>query len=246
MKRKMPTHWLLVLGFFSMLGFFSCEKSDLTPEKEMTLDELSETKAKKNKRAFKAQTKTRYRFAPILGPAIPVTVEGVEYDGTAFVPGDGFGHATHMGKVMTYFNQLSYIPKGADPTTALPAGSLAAPIADIPSYPFFLPPPPPGQPIDFTRLTRLIRKLPIPAQINGHIVNTMFVNMKNEAVFGAYVGQSFIRPESPTRVVFGGKGVFVGGTGKFECARGEFDYLGYFNPQNQDDADYNVEGWIKY
>lgn len=246
MTQKLPTRGLIFLSLFTLFGFLSCEKSDLEPEKEMTLDELEETKAKKPKRAFKAQTKTRFRFAPILGPAIPVTVDGVEYDGVAYVPGDGVGNATHMGKVTTYFNQLSYIPKGADPVTALPAGSLAAPVADVPSYPFFLPPPPPGQPIDFTRLASLVSSLPIPAQVDGKTVNTMFVNKKNEALFGAYVGQSFIRPESPTRVVFGGKGVFVGGTGKFQCASGEFDYLGYFNPQNQDDAEYTVDGWIRY
>jgi hypothetical protein len=38
----------------------------------------------------------------------------------------------------------------------------------------------------------------------------------------------------------------MGGTGKFTGATGEFDYLGYFNPQNQDDAGYTVDGWIKY
>lgn len=242
----MSTRWLLLFSFFAVMGMLSCEKSDLPSEKEMTLDALSATQGNKQKRAFKADTRTRFRFAPILGPAIPVVVNGVTYDGVAHVPGDGVGHATHMGNVVTYFNQLSYIPQGADPVTSLPAGSVAAPITEIPTYPFFLPPPPPGQPIDFTQLTNLISSLPIPTEVGGKIVNTMFVNHKNEALFGAYVGDSFVRPESPTRVVFGGKGVFVGGTGKFQSASGEFDFLGYFNPQNQDDAEYTVDGWIKY
>jgi hypothetical protein len=246
MSRTFLHKSLLPIITVGLITFASCEKSDVSADKELLAAEVGQAKGEKAARAFKANTKTRYRFAPILGPAIPVVVDGVTYDGTAYVPGDGLGNATHMGRVTTYFNQLSYVPQGADPVTTPPAGSVAAPVADVPSYPFFLPPPPPGQPIDFTRLAGLVTSLPIPSEIDGLVINTMFVNDKNEAVFGAYVGSNFIRPESPTRFVFGGKGRFMGGTGKFTGASGEFDYLGYFNPQNQDDAEYTVDGWIKY
>jgi hypothetical protein len=246
MSRTFLYRSLLPIVATGLIVFSSCEKSDVSADKNLLAGEISGAQGEKAARAFKADTKTRYRFAPILGPAIPVVVDGVTYDGTAYVPGDGVGNATHMGLVTTYFNQLSYIPQGANPVTTPPAGSVAAPVAAVPSYPFFLPPPPPGQPIDFSRLAGLITSLPIPSDIDGLVINTMFVNDKNEAVFGAYVGSSFIRPESPTRFVFGGKGRFMGGTGKFTGATGEFDYLGYFNPQNQDDAEYSVDGWIKY
>jgi hypothetical protein len=245
---KLLNHSKSILALLAMgaITFASCQKTDLPAENNLVNEEIAQAKGQKAARAFKATTKTRYRFAPIFGPAIPVIVDGVNYDGTAFVPGDGTGNATHMGNVTTYFNQLSYIPQGADPLTTPPAGSLAAPIADVPTYPFFLPPPPPGQPIDFSRLAGLVSSLPIPAVVDGLTVNTMFVNDKNEAVFGAYVGNSTIQPESATRVVFSGKGRWVGGTGKFAGATGEFTYIGFFNPQNQDDAGYTSEGWIRY
>lgn len=245
MKRVIATRGIFAL-FITAMACTSCQKQELSADSALLADGISQAKGEKSARAFKAWTKTRYRFAPILGPAIPIVINGVNYDGTAHVPGDGVGNATHMGNVTTYYNQLSYVPQGADPVTTPPAGSVAAPVSDVPSYPFFLPPPPPAQPIDFSRLAGLITSLPIPPSIDGLLINTMFVNDKNEAVFGAYVGSSFIRPESPTRFVFGGKGRFMGGTGRFAGATGEFDYLGYFNPQNQDDAEYTVDGWIRY
>jgi hypothetical protein len=246
MKRSFIYRAAIPMAAIILSVLASCEKSDVSADRQFLAGDIAQAKGEKSARAFKANTRTRYRFAPILGPAIPVVVDGVTYDGTAYVPGDGTGNATHMGNVTTYFNQLSYVAQGANPVTTPPAGSVAASISDIPSYPFFLPPPPPAQAIDFTQLAGLITSLPIPAEVDGLKVNTMFVNDKNEAVFGAYVGNSFIRPESPTRFVFGGKGRWVGGTGRFADANGEFDYLGYFNPQNQDDAGYTVDGWIKY
>lgn len=219
-----------------LLMFASCQK-------EQNPDDVSALGASGNavKRPFKATTKTVYRVAPSLSGPIPVTVGGTNYLGFLYFPGKGEGNATHMGNVKTYFNQLAYWPMGTmDPSAAPPAGSIPTPITEIPGY-FLLPPP-----IDFSDLNALITRLPIPATINGHAVNSMFVNDKDEAVFTTAAGNSFTRAESPTKVVFGGRGLILGGTGKFAKATGEFDFLGYFNPQDPNDASYGAEGWIKY
>ncbi|HSR38381.1 MAG TPA: hypothetical protein VLL95_05660, partial [Phnomibacter sp.] len=87
----------------------------------------------------------------------------------------------------------------------------------------------------------------VPRMINGKIVNSIFVNAKGEAVYTGYKEEgSFIQPLSPTAIRFGGKLAILGGTGKFANASGEGDFLGQFNPQNQDDAWYTVNGWISY
>lgn len=192
------------------------------------------------KRPFKASTVTVYRVAPSLSGPIPVSLGGTNYLGFVYFPGKGVGNATHMGNVRTYFNQLAIWPEGTtDPNAVPPSGSIPKPIVDIPGY-FLLPPP-----IDFSDLFGLINTLPIPREINGYPVNSMLVNDKNEAVFSTSVG-GFIRPESATKFVYGGKALILGGTGKFTNATGEFDFIGYFNPQNPDDAEYNVDGWISY
>ena len=219
-----------------LLMLASCQKEQLPEDVE-----AARGKCKPVVRPFKATTKTVYRVAPSLSGPIPVTVNGTNYLGFLYFPGKGEGNATHMGKVKTYFNQLAYWPLGTtDPSAAPPSGSIPTPVTEIPGY-FLLPPP-----IDFSDLSALINKLPIPATIKGYPVNSMFVNEKDEAVFTTAAGNSFTRPESPTRVVFGGRGLFLGGTGKFAKASGEFDYIGYFNPQDPNDAAYSAEGWIKY
>jgi hypothetical protein len=243
MSRTFLYRSLLPIVTAGLIVFSACEKSDVSADKQILAGEISKAQGEKAARAFKATTKTRYRISPVLGPEIPVTIDGVSYEGTIYFPGDGVGNATHMGSVTTYFNQLAYFPVGS-PQGTPPSGSISAPLTAVPGYFVYVQPPPP---IDFSRLASLITSLPIPMEVDGHIVNSMFVNDKNEAVFTTSLqGQGFIRPESPTRIVFGGKGRFLGGTGRFAGATGEFDFLGYFNPQDQDDAEYTADGWIKY
>jgi|GEM_PF-5238573 hypothetical protein len=243
MKLLKPSKSLIAWVAMGAIVFASCQKADLQAENNLVNDELTQAKGEKAARAFKASTKTRYRISPVLGPAIPVSIGGVSYEGTIYFPGDGVGNATHMGRVTTYFNQLAYFPVGS-PQGTPPSGSISAPLTAVPGYFVYVQPP---SLIDFSRLASLINTLPIPTEVDGHIVNSMFVNDKNEAVFTTSLqGEGFTRPESPTRIVFGGKGKFLGGTGKFAGATGEFEFLGYFNPQNQDDAEYTAEGWIKY
>jgi hypothetical protein len=243
MSRTFLHKSLLPIISAGLIAFSSCEKADVSSDNALLAGEISQAKGEKGARAFKATTKTRYRISPVLGPAIPVSIGGVSYEGTIYFPGDGVGNATHMGRVTTYFNQLAYFPVGS-PQGTPPSGSISAPLTAVPGYFVYVQPP---SLIDFSRLAGLIISLPIPTEVDGHIVNSMFVNDKNEAVFTTSLqGEGFIRPESPTRIVFGGKGLFLGGTGKFAGATGEFDFLGYFNPQNQDDAEYTADGWIKY
>jgi hypothetical protein len=243
MSRTFLHRAFLPLFAAGLVTLASCEKSDVSADKELLAGDIAQAKGQKAARAFKATTKTRYRISPVLGPAIDVPIGNEVYEGTIYFPGDGVGNATHMGRVTTYFNQLAYFPAGS-PQGTPPSGSIAAALTAVPGYFVYVQPP---SLIDFSRLTSLISALPIPTEVDGHIVNSMFVNDKNEAVFTTSLqGEGFIRTESPTRIVFGGKGKFLGGTGKFEGATGEFSFLGYFNPQNQDDAEYTADGWIKY
>jgi hypothetical protein len=201
------------------------------------------------RRAFKAETLTYYRFSPVLDAnfqptIIPVNVGGTDYWGMSHVPGSGTGSATHMGEVRTYFNQLAYWPVGTtDPTTTPTSGSMGAPVRDVAGYPLILPFPG-GQPFPTAQDLAFLNT--VPRIVDGLGINSVFVNAKGEAVYTAYDGNSTIIPQSPTRIVFTGKGKILGGTGKFANATGEFTYLGYFNPQNQDDAGYNTDGWILY
>ena len=82
-----------------------------------------------HKRAFKATTKTWYRVSPTT--PTPVSVNGTTYGGFARFPGGGSGNATHLGNCNIFFKQLVY---GTSPQ-APPAGSVAAPVQNVPGYP---------------------------------------------------------------------------------------------------------------
>lgn len=49
-----------------------------------------------------------------------------------------------------------------------------------------------------------------------------------------------------TRVGFRGKGIILGGRGKFDDSKGEFDFNGQFNIANSNEAEYHFDGWISY
>jgi hypothetical protein len=81
----------------------------------------------------------------------------------------------------------------------------------------------------------------------GHVVNSVLVNQKGDAVFlAAITGSGSTFPISATVIGFNGKALIVGGRGKFGKAVGEVDYEGFFNVENANDAGFNVEGWISY
>src|SRR5687767_5426442 len=129
MKKNIPAFikTLLLISTFALF-FTSCKKE------------------KEHKIPFKATTKTWYRVSPTF--PTPVIVNGKTYIGFAHFPGGGTGHATDMGNVTTFFNQLSY----SEELDAPPAGSVAAPVTAILGYPIIGLPLPLIQDGDFTEL----------------------------------------------------------------------------------------------
>ncbi len=214
-----------LLGAICLLSFlfFSCEKTKL------------------HKKSFEAKTKTFYRISPTA--PIPVDVNGASFVGFAFFPGSGSGNATHLGNCAVYFNQLTY----GTASDAPPAGSVAAPVADVPGYFITGAPLPLIQQGDFNPLAAAVASLQVPSQVYGKIINSVFENGKGDAIFiSAITGSGGTFPISQILVGFNGKALIVGGRGKFAHGVGEIDYDGYFNVADANDAEYNAKGWISY
>lgn len=161
---------------------------------------------KQQKRAFKPTTETWYRISP----AQPqwLSINGANYLGIIYFPGGGQGWATHLGNCKIFFNQLAYIQPPDDKI----AGSIAAALTDISSYLVA------G---DFTELSSAITALGIPEKVDGKIVNSVIHNKLGEAVFlSALAGSGSNFPISPTKIGYNGKGLIVGGSGRFAHATG--------------------------
>ncbi len=214
---------LLTVLFIATLLFNSCNKNDL------------------HKKPFEASIKTWYRLSPI--KPMTIDVKGTSFIATTYFPGAGTGHATYLNNCVNYFNQLAYSSSAEAP----PAGSVAVPIADVPGYPVTGGPLPLIQSGDFTSFALTVSSLHIPAEVNGKIINSVFVNSKGEAIFtSAITGSAATFPISATIIGFKGKALITGGRGIFSHAEGEIDYSGYFNVANANDAELNVKGWIAY
>ena len=194
-----------------------------------------------HKKPFKVQTSTWYRVSPTT-PA-PIEVNGTAYTSFVNFPGAGGGEASYIGECSNYFNQLAY---GTSPEGP-PAGSVAAPLTDIPSYPVIGAPLPLIQAGDFDHLSTVLSSFHIPASVHEKIINSILTNDKGDAIFfSAITGGGTTFPISPTVVGFNGKALIVTGRGKFSHAVGEVDFSGYFNLLDANDAAYNAEGWIAY
>lgn len=76
-------------------------------------------------------------------------------------------------------------------------------------------------------------------------VNSIVLDDKGNAVW-FHLLYSQTTPVSPTRIEFHGESDIVGGNGKFAGATGHVTLNGYFNPQDQQDASFWNNGWIKY
>lgn len=194
-----------------------------------------------HKQPFQVRTATWYRISPTT--PTPIVINGITYAGFAYFPGGGLGNASHLGNCTIYFNQLAYRSSPEAP----PAGSVAAPVKDVPGYPVTGAPLPLIQTGDFTALSSVISSLNIPASVYQKIVNTLVYNNKGEAIFlSAITGSGTTFPISATKIGFNGKALIVTGNGRFKHAVGEVDYNGYFNVANPNDAEYNADGWINY
>lgn len=103
------------------------------------------------------------------------------------------------------------------------------------------------QPGDFTPFDTANNSLHAPASVYNQIINSVLYNKKGDAIFtSALTGTGSTFPVSETVVGFNGKGIIVGGRGKFKHAIGEFDYSGYFSLANPNDAEYNADGRLDY
>lgn len=225
MKTKIFITRFLVIALLTTL-FASCKKENLYCD---------------IKKPFKAKIDTWYRLSPT--DPIPVEVKETTYIGFAYFPGGGTGNATHLGKCYFYFNQLAY----SGTADALPAGSIGAPVIDVINYPVTGGPLPLIQSGDFSEFSNANNNLHIPTEVHGLVVNSVFYDGKGNAIFTSAIkgsGETFLI--SKTLLGFNGKAIIVGGRGKFEHATGEFDYEGYFNIGNANDAEFNTDGWIAY
>ena len=168
-------------------------------------------------------------------------MNGVEYIGFAHFPGGGNGNATHMGSCKNYFNQLAYTNELNGPVL----GSVSAPVVDVLNYPVTGAPLPLIQPGDFNELIAANTGYHFPAAVQGKIINSVIFDERGNAVFTAALSNETF-PISEIVVGFRGKGVILGGRGRFDGSHGEFDFNGYFNVANPNDAEYQLSGWIGY
>jgi hypothetical protein len=83
-----------------------------------------------------------------------------------------------------------------------------------------------------------------PFNVPSNVSSIVFDDKGNSVWFRSAGTQAI--PVSPTRVNFTGTNNIVGGTGKFAGAAGEVTINGYFNPQDQQDASFWQNGWIRY
>lgn len=76
-------------------------------------------------------------------------------------------------------------------------------------------------------------------------VNSIVLDDKGNAIW-FHLLYSQTTPVSPARINFHGESEIVGGNGKFAGATGHVTLNGYFNPQDQQDASFWNNGWIRY
>lgn len=124
-----------------------------------------------------------------------------------------------MGRSKVYFNQL--VPFDHSPTLPIPV-HLYFPELGIPE------------------------SVMVDGQLR--IINSIVLDEKknNSIWFSLIEGSSTQQPVSATRIEFNGETDIVGGTGKFEGARGHAILSGFFNPTDTADAHTSQRGWIKY
>ena len=227
MKTTFLNKWVIFIPLFAAVLFSACKKNE-NNNSDRVID-----------KPFTMTSDTHPRISPIT----PKPMEGqpmlMAYANAA---GGGKGTATDMGEIKNWFNQLVYSPTGTNP----PTGTALAPIAEALNYPVLGAPLPLIQKNDFDELRTANTWLDIPVAVDGNIVNSVIYNDQGDAIFTSLTTDSKLMPVSPTRVNFSAEGKFVGGRGKFANATGTYTQTGFFNPDNFDEAGYNIEGKISY
>lgn len=227
MKTTFLNKWVIFIPLLAAVLFSSCKKDenddpDRVVEKQFTM--TSDTH-------------------PRISPIVPRPLEGQPtMKAYANAAGWGTGTATDMGDIKNWFNQLVYSPTGANP----PVGSALAPVVEALNYPALGAPLPLIQQNDFDELREANTWIEIPVAVDGNIVNSVIYNDQGDAIFTSLTTDAILVPVSATRVNFSAEGKFVGGRGKFANATGTYTQTGFFNPDNFDEAGYNIEGKISY
>lgn len=134
----------------------------------------------------------------------------------AWYPGGGSGNLTHLGNSNTFFNQYAVLGPNGLQTLAAPVNMFFA-----------------------SELQAVGLTIP-------NNVTTIFYKDNGKSIWCEAIGASTSVPVSPTRIEFTAQLKIIGGTRQFSCAKGEVTLYGYFNPQNNQDAGFEVDGWIKY
>jgi hypothetical protein len=193
------------------------------------------------KQHFKISITTWYRVSPT-APS-PVVVNGITYVSLANLVVGGDGTATAMGNIKSYANALAYTTDVEAP----PAGSIAAPVYDIPGYPILGAPLPLIQAGDFDGVPAVIADFNVPSSVLGNVINIVLYNNKGDALFLSNVpGTGTSTPISPTVGGYTNETLILGGAGKFIHATGKLDNTGQFSFIAPYDGQDNYDGWIIY
>lgn len=134
----------------------------------------------------------------------------------AWYPGGGSGNLTIIGNCKTFFNQYATIGPSGLQSGFAPVNMFFS--AELAAAGITIP----------------------------NTISTIFFNDKAQSIWGTTVGTGSTTPVSATRVEFTTNLSIAGGTGRFENATGDFVINGYFNPQNPQDAGFDVDGRITY
>ena len=235
MKRSFLNKWVIFLPLLAAVTLSSCEKEAENKVVQTLPDEVLHAV----EQPFKMTSDTRPRINPFQPKPLKGHPGMLAY---ANAVGGGTGEATHMGKIRNWFNQVVYSPTGADPAT----GTALAAVIDALKYPVLGAPLPLIQAGDFDDFKKANEWLKVPGSVAGCIVNSVIYCKKGDAIFTSLTSDSELTFISPTRINFTAKGKFVGGRGKFADATGTYTQTGFFNPQNFNEAAYNIEGTISY
>ena len=134
----------------------------------------------------------------------------------AWYPGGGSGQLIHLGSCSTFFNQYA---------TLGPTGLQTM-----------------GAPVNMFFANELAA-----AGLNvSNDVTVIFYKENGNSIWCAANGVGTTVPVSPTRIEFSAQLNIIGGSGRFSSATGSLKLSGYFNPQDNQDAGFEVNGWISY
>lgn len=231
----------LVLPLFFASLFTSCTKETETHQAapassdQLTASSVGTENMRRVKDVlFTVNLDTWYRFAP--SNETTRKFQGTTYYIMGYFPGGGEGTVSVLGDAKNLFNQLAYSDAPVTPNSK-PVGSFNAPAIDAFTYNLG------GR---FNNLYTDQQPYNFPSKYHGKTVNSILFNENGDAIYTSLVeGVGGTQLTYPI-VTFWGKGLIVGGRGKFSNAKGDFDFEGTFSLANPDNATYTADGTISY